>query len=205
MHVLRCLPYRFLQQVRRRSSIDYWEHRELERNELAYRKAFKFILEKPVHWIRLGFNKLSYVWNIEAREFVFGYTQKRWGKNMLLLAVGIAGTTIPFIILILTCFGGILMQPDLRKTALYILFFAYVSLIAVIFFGDNRHHLPGIPLMALYASHYMMNFRHTRLTGNRKMWFIIFIVVILLNIAYRLHVDVTMYKSMAANPDAFRK
>ncbi len=179
---------------------NFYTDDELERDKDATRKALDFISHNPIQWLKLSITKITYLWTIETRDFLVLYSQSKWQKStarLFILILGIVLTSIPFIIISIIFLRSLFMNKS--PAALIILsFIIYTTLLAMIFFGDPRHHLPCIPLMALFSAYYIVNRKRVQLSNNlRKITLGLIILLFLTSVTYRTVINMkTSYHSM---------
>jgi len=78
-------------------------------------------------------------------------------------------------------------------------------LTALVFFGDNRHHLPAVPILALYAAGFLENRRAAIASKTKRYAWLLLTALFVLGLACRLTVDLRTYSLMSREPSQYFK
>ncbi len=141
---------------------------ELERDRAAYALAMNYIRDHPVTFVARMPVKFADFWGFERNlPDIAQATVRGSGWNSLTkLAADVYATLMSMLVIALGVLGMTLAPNDRWKLLLggFTLYFLGVHLAI---FGDGRFHLPLIPLLALYASWLLVQFRQTTFSRPR--------------------------------------
>jgi 4-amino-4-deoxy-L-arabinose transferase-like glycosyltransferase len=128
--------------------------RFLERDRFARDLAVQYIKRDPMRPLRdaLGRRKIGGLWapnqwlvrRLERGEY--GGATKGWAEPVEAVVVAMHWTVI------LLGAVGFALAPSKRYLILHVALLLYASLVALVFFGTTRFHVPFLPLFVIYGS-----------------------------------------------------
>ena len=114
--------------------------------------------------------------------------------------IGLLNTaqTLPFLLLCIAALRALVAQARQLAAAQWVMlsYLAFASVNAVLFFGEHRHHLPGVPMLALCAGTAIAAQGRTPLTRTQRRVFLVLATLLVANLAYRAGVDIVTFHSM---------
>lgn len=182
----------------------YFNADEGTRGKETIKKGLTFIAGNPLKWVKLCLVKISYLWNIESRDFFWYFTQGKWKTNSLVfLLILLLFTSMPFVLLSITAIIGLFLKNYSSGVVFFILFLIYTTLIAVIFIGASKYHVPSIPILALFSASYLYNRRTVKLFKLRRLAASVLICLFLIGIGFQCYNLTRMYSNFRQNAEKF--
>ncbi len=112
-----------------------------------YRRAFSFIKQHPVRWIKLMGKKILLFWSSYEAPLNFNYYFNQKFSPLLRIPL----TNLVFI-MPLAIYGLIVILPQYRKYWLLYTILGLIGLSIVVFFMSDRYRIPAMPFLIILAS-----------------------------------------------------
>lgn len=124
---------------------------ELERNSLGYSKGLEFILKNPGKFFVNGLKKIYFLYGGEMISLNWSFATVYEKENIRILAIYITQATY-LLLLFATIIGLITWIRNYDpRFLLFVMIIILWTLIHFMFFGEDRYHLPLIPLFTIFA------------------------------------------------------
>jgi 4-amino-4-deoxy-L-arabinose transferase-like glycosyltransferase len=127
----------------------------MEQSSLTIMAAFfRFVKEDPLHYLRNGFERLSFMWS--PNQLIIKNIKLRfhYRSPMLTTTLCLALTAVFLVVLCCGILGFSIARDPLRP--LFLLFVLFYCVLIFCTVGNAKLRLPLMPLFMLYAGHFWM-------------------------------------------------